>query len=84
MDTNEQNVLIGKAACELTRECCRLKLDQLDDEQVAALWDGEQCFAMLDDMEARCGMDVAEARALLVEAHTTPGELVEGGEGGAE
>lgn len=80
MGTIEQNVLIAKAACDLTRECRRLKLEPLDDEQIAALWDEDQCFDMLDDMEARFRMDVGEARALLAEAHTNPNDLIEEGE----
>ncbi|WP_017462551.1 hypothetical protein [Dyella ginsengisoli] len=56
----------------LDRECGRLGLEPLDSEQVEALDDPAQCFAMLDDMEARVGLNVAKARRRLDVAHGNP------------
>jgi len=61
---------IAAARTLLDAESRRAFAKPLDTEQVEALSDPEQAFAMLDDMEARMGLDVGDARALLAEAHT--------------
>lgn len=47
-------------------------MEPLDCEQVEALDDPAQCFAMLDDMEARIGLNVAKARGRLDVVHGNP------------
>lgn len=47
----------------------RKQLGELDAEQVVALANPIQCFAMLADFEARLGLDVNEARRALAEWH---------------
>jgi len=49
----------------LNAESWRLFNEPLDEEQREALYDEDQAFAMIDDMEARMGFDVASARLLL-------------------
>ena len=60
--------LIDEAADLLNAESLRLFNEPLDEEQREALYDEDQAFAMIDDMEARMGFDVASAR-LLLECH---------------
>lgn len=62
---------IAAARTRLDAESQRLLFKQpLATEQVEALSNPDEAFDMLDDMEARMGFDVADARALLAEAHT--------------
>ena len=53
---------VEQAALLLNAECKRLGLAGLDMEQEAALSDPNQWPAMLDDLEARCGLNVQAAR----------------------
>lgn len=57
----------------LQRECIRVFGEPLDSEQVEAVFDESQVFAMLDDMEARLGFYVTDARALAVEFYSGEG-----------
>ena len=61
--------LINRAWQSLELQCEAHHLSGLDSEQVDALGDVTQWPDMLDDMEARCGLDVSEARELLTLAH---------------
>ncbi len=63
----DKEAFFSAVAETLNAEARRLNLLELDQEQRVALEDEPQAFAMLDDMEARCGMDVSEARAELAE-----------------
>lgn len=63
-DTNDNATAVAES---LNAECRRLRLGLLDDDQRAALTDESQVFAMLDDLEARCGLNVADARARVVD-----------------
>lgn len=58
-----------EAARMLDDESRRIYGDGLEDEQRDALRDGSDAFGMLDDMEARMGFIVDEARALVIDAH---------------
>ena len=49
----------------LNAESLHLFNEPLDEEQREALYEEGQAFAMIDDMEARMGFDVASARLLL-------------------
>lgn len=53
----------------LNAECRRIYDTDLDEEQISALYEPDECFGMLDDMEARMGFDVDEARELLQELY---------------
>ncbi len=61
------DAFINTYVATLNAEANRLGLEELDAEQRDALLNKHQAFAMLDDMEARCGMNVAEVRSGLVE-----------------
>jgi len=65
--------LIDEAADLLNAESLRLFNEPLDEEQREALYDEDQAFAMIDDMEARMGFDVTEARYLLGRHYTGEG-----------
>ncbi len=57
----------------LQAECRRVFGEPLESEQVEAVFDEEQVFEMLDDMEARMGFYVADARALAAEFYSGEG-----------
>ena len=57
--------LIDEAADLLNAESLRLFNEPLYEEQREALYDEDQAFAMIDDMEVRMGFDVSAARVLL-------------------
>jgi hypothetical protein len=57
--------LIDQAVELLNAESRRLYGEPLDAEQLEACFNEDQVFAMIDDMEARMGFDVTEARYLL-------------------
>lgn len=59
------NYLIQHVAEDLNTQCATKALGLLDDEQIEALGDASQAFDFLDDLEARCGLDVAAARIYL-------------------
>jgi hypothetical protein len=59
-----------QAAESLELETVRVFDAVLDDEQRDALRDASQAFGMLDDMEARMGLNVDTARALVTDAHS--------------
>lgn len=46
----------------LNAESVRLFGEPLDKEQCEAVFEEDQCFEMMDDMEARLGFNVTEAR----------------------
>lgn len=50
----------------LNAEMVRLFGEPMDEEQTEAVFDEEQVFEMVDDFEARMGLDVTAARALIV------------------
>lgn len=60
---------LHEAARLLDAELRRIFGTGLEDEQRDALRDGSDCFGMLDDMEARMGCDVADARSAAIFAH---------------
>lgn len=57
--------LVDKAIALLQAESQRLQGKPLDEAQVEACFDEDQAFALIDDMEARMGFNVTEARYLL-------------------
>lgn len=81
MKADTDTIFFNAVAQTLTAEARRLGLMDLDEEQRQALEDPKQVFGMLDDMEARCGMDVAAVRRQLARHHGV--ELVEHPEQGA-
>jgi hypothetical protein len=74
-DSGESDILAAAfklfhAAELLELECVRIFDEVLEEGQRDALRDGSQCFAMLDDMEARMGFgNIIEARSWCEDAH---------------
>lgn len=77
MDPTQQHY-IAAARFALDHECQRHGLEPLDEEQRAALEDPAQCFEMIDDMEARMGLHVTDARWWLIVAHEPEARELEG------
>ena len=69
MKVDTDTTFFNEVAQTLTAEARRLGLMALHEEQRQALEDPKQVFGMLDDMEARCGMDVATVRRQLARHH---------------
>lgn len=65
----QRNYALEYATLLLEFALNRRGYDVLDSEQIEAMADPLQCFAMLDDFEARMGLDVTEARRALAELH---------------
>ncbi len=65
----QRNYALEYATLLLEFALSRHGYDVLDSGQIEAMADPLQCFAMLDDFEARLGLNVAEARRVLAELH---------------